>query len=641
MSKNIQLSLLLVALLSSAQANETKIVELRPLSITSTAINTDELESTDAVEVFTQEDIEKAHVQNVYEFLTQQSSVTATSAYGNKFMQKLDMRGYGIGNGYQNIVITVNGRRLNNVDMVPQLLSSIPPSSIESIEIIKSSGIVIGGDGANAGVINIRTKKSNDKEISFYGGSDNLLDGSLYIGHSNDKLSVSISAEKQTSKAIRELNTNAPTDKNTLSTGSFNLEYLVTNKLDVRFGVSATNTDAIYAGYLTQDQYENDPKQEGASTTIQKYNTKSIELGASYYLNDELSINVDAYKEDKDSEYNYVTYNFISKAEYDYKSAKANVDYSSQNLSVKVGYDFYDSKRESTSNSVTKNANAIYAISQYKLSKNTIKAGLRYEKIDFESQGGVDQKDNLWGAELGFNTKISANASLYFNYAHTYQSADLDRLFSYSTGAFNGYVKPSEANNFTLGFNHITPTNKFKISAYYIDLKNEIYYYADPTYVSSRNTNIDKSHKYGFDLYDKWLISNSFNMLFNYNYVQAIIDEEIEDGNNYANKDLPGVSDHNVKISLSYLPTSQTTLTLYQIYRSESYAANDFNNNFSQKQKAYKSTDFSATYVAKDWEIFAKINNLFNQKNGLWIKDNNIYPVNFTTTATAGLKVKF
>ncbi len=639
MSKNIPLSLLLVALLSSANASQS--VELKPLSITSTAIDTDELQSSDAVEVYTQKDIEDAHVQNVYEFLTKQSSLTATSAYGNKFMQKIDMRGYGIGDGYQNIVITVNGRRLNNVDMVPQLLSSISPSSIESIEIIKSSGIVVGGDGANAGVINIRTKKDNTKELSFYGGSDSLLNGSFYLGHSDDKLSVSLNGEKQSSDIIRTLNPNATKSKNTLATGSFNLDYFLTNQLDIRFGVSATNTDAIYAGYLTKVQYENDPKQEGSSTTIQEYDTKSIELGASYYLNDSLSINIDGYKENKDSKTNYVTYTFLSKATYDYKSLKTNLDYENQNLSIKIGYDFYDSKRETTSNTVTKNANALYAISQYKQANNVIKAGLRYEKVDFKSLGGANQKDNLWGAELGFNQTLSSNSSFFINYAHSYQSADLDRLFSYTTGVFNGYVQPSEANNFNLGFNHITPSNKFKVSAYYIDLKNEIYYYSDPTFVSSRNTNINKSHKYGLDIYDKWLINDSFNLLLNYNYVQAIIDEEIEDGNNYANNHLPGVSDHNVKVSLSYLPNSKTAFTLYQIYRSEAYAANDFNNNFSQKQEAYKSTDFSVTYTTKIWEAFAKINNIFNQKNAIWIKDDTIYPVNFTTTAQAGLKINF
>ncbi len=52
-------------------------------------------------------------------------------------------------------------------------------------------------------------------------------------------------------------------------------------------------------------------------------------------------------------------------------------------------------------------------------------------------------------------------------------------------------------------------------------------------------------------------------------------------------------------------------------------------------------TDISITYAKKSWEVFAKINNIFNQSNGLWIKDDNIYPINFTTTAIAGFTLKY
>jgi len=75
MKKNIQLSLVLVAFLSQLNAQETNTVVLKPLTITSTAIKTDELRSTDAVEIYTQEDIEKAHVQNMYEFLNSRTSI--------------------------------------------------------------------------------------------------------------------------------------------------------------------------------------------------------------------------------------------------------------------------------------------------------------------------------------------------------------------------------------------------------------------------------------------------------------------------------------------------------------------------------------------------------------------------------------
>ncbi|MDO8260993.1 MAG: TonB-dependent receptor plug domain-containing protein, partial [Candidatus Magasanikbacteria bacterium] len=200
MKKKILLSLLASTILVAQD------IELKPLQITSTAIQTDELKSTDAVEIYMSEDIQKAHVQNIYEFLNQQTSVIAMPSYGNPFSQKLDMRGYGIEDGYQNIIVTLDGRKINNIDMIAPLLGSISPSSIEKIEIIKSGGIVIGGDGANAGVINITTKKNNDKELSIYGGSYKTFDGAFYLGHSDDKLSLSASGEAQKSDGIRHIN---------------------------------------------------------------------------------------------------------------------------------------------------------------------------------------------------------------------------------------------------------------------------------------------------------------------------------------------------------------------------------------------------------------------------------------------------
>jgi len=195
MKKTVQLSLISVALISALHAQEA--IKLQTINITSTAIATDELQSTDAVEVYTQEDIEKARVQNVYEFLNTQTSVLSMPSYGNPFSQLIDMHGYGTSNGNQNVVINLNGRKLNNIDGIPQLLSALSPASISSIEIIKSGGIVSGGDGANSGVINITTKKSNDKVISLYGGTNGVFDGSFYLGHSDDKLSVSASGETQ------------------------------------------------------------------------------------------------------------------------------------------------------------------------------------------------------------------------------------------------------------------------------------------------------------------------------------------------------------------------------------------------------------------------------------------------------------
>src|SRR3990167_178348 len=617
-------------------------IELEPLSITSTAIRTNELRSTDAVEVYTAEDIEMAHVQNKIKFLNSQTSVITMPSYGNSFSQKLDFRGYGIGDGYQNIVITIDGRKINNIDMVPPLLSAISPASIEKMEIIKSGGIVKSGDGANAGVINITTKQTTSKEITVYMGTYGTADGSFYLGHNDEKLSLSASGEAQKSDGIRNINSSGERDESSMTTGTFNITYLPTDELELRAGASFARTNLIYASFLTLDEYNNNPKQAGATnwgSNEQEYDTDALSAGASYYFSDKLSLNVDMNREEKMS--NYVTY--ASVTDYVYNSVRAALKYDSKCIAITAGVDGFEGNLVNTNNDLTKRNGALFLASELYLGKNTLKVGYRYEDISFESKTGEDQKDKLHGVELGYNYTFDKESSVFANYSHSFQSSSLDRLFKWNTGAFMGYVKPSQAHNYTLGYNHITNSNKLKISLFYIDLQDEIYYYADAAnwWANARNTNIDKSHKYGLDIYDKWLISDEFNVALNYNFVKAKIDDEIENGEDYSGNDLPGVSDHNIKATLSYLANKNTTLAITQVYRSEAYAADDFNNNFTQKQDAYKSTDISITYTKDNLELFAKINNLFNQRNGLWVQDDAIYPANFTTTAIAGFKLRF
>ncbi len=633
-----KLSLITVSLLSSLYAEE--VITLNPLSVTSTAIATDELRSTDAVEVYTQEDIEKAHVQNVYEFLNQQTSVVTMPSYGNPFSQKIDMRGYGIGNGYQNIVITVNGRKINNIDMVAPLLSSISPASISRIEIIKSSGIVTGGDGANAGVINITTKQNNDKEVTLYGGTYGTASGSFYFGHSDEKLSVSASGEASKSSGIRHIDSDGNKDENKLSTGTFNLAYTPIEELELRAGASFSRTDVIYAGPLSEEQYNTDVTQAGSYSSHQLYDTDALSAGVSYYINDKLSVKIDGSHEKKKSDY---IPSYSGPSYYDYNSAKISLDYTTQTLSLSIGYDGFNGERTQSGTKFKKQNNAAFIMSEFYLDNSTIKLGYRYETVNYDfADQGLKTTKNLHGAELGYNYMLNKEQSLFANYAQSYQAPDIDRFFGFDSSTYQTYysgpLNPMEANNYTIGYNNIRKNNKFKASLYYIDLKNEIYYHSDYSGPrTSINTNIDKSHKYGLDLYDKYLINDEFNIALNYNYVQSIIDDE----DDYSGNKLPGVSDHNIKATLSYVPNPHATITLTQIYRSEAYAADDFNNNFSQKQDAYMSTDISASYAKDNYELFAKINNLFNQKNGLWVQDDAIYPVNFTTTAIAGFKLKF
>ncbi|GIS84566.1 MAG: hypothetical protein CM1200mP16_08660 [Nitrospina sp.] len=44
------------------------------------------------------------------------------------------MRGFGQAQGYRSLVITVDGRRLNNIDLSPQNLVSVPIGNIDALK---------------------------------------------------------------------------------------------------------------------------------------------------------------------------------------------------------------------------------------------------------------------------------------------------------------------------------------------------------------------------------------------------------------------------------------------------------------------------------------------------------------------------
>ena len=631
MQKNLSISLvasfLLATNLFSAQNLET-------ITVNSSSIKTDEKKATFATEIYTKEEIQNSKSKDVYDFLSSQTSINVSPNYGNVFSQKIDLRGYGIGDGYQNIVVLVNGRRLNNIDMNSQLLSSIPLESVEKIEILKGTGSVSYGDGANAGVINIITNGKNDNYIKSYVGNNGTKNGTLSFGHSFEKVIINGYIDNTSTDGTR-IDSNNEKDENYNKNKSFNIIYFPTDDLELSLTRNYSNMNIKYAGKLTLDEYENNPNKAN-SFTEQYFRSYVTSTGAKYNINSNLSFELNYNDENKLSEYSSGW-----SSNYDYKSFGSKLNYNHQDLRIAFGIDGFDGDRIGTTNITNKTNKAIFISGEYDLSDDLrVSSGIRRENVEYIYQpntgSDLQQDDYLNAYDLGINYQLDENSSLFANYNKSFQAPDIDRFFS--NGLFNNFIEPSRVNNYTIGYNNIQNNNKLKISLFRADLKNEIYYYKEG--VTKRNTNIDESHKYGLEIFDKYLINDNFYTSVNYSYIIAKIDEENEGNGAYNGKYLPGVSKHNITVNLGYDINNINTV-LSHTYRSSTFAANDFENNFNQKQEAYHSTDLGASYMYKNLELFTKIQNIFDQKNGLWIKDDNIYPVNFERTYHAGMKVKF
>lgn len=635
----------LIAGLFTLPVQAQQIPSLDAIIVTATRIPSADVSAPYASEIHTQKMIEQSGAASLFDYLAQHTSVQVQPSYGNRFTPMIDMRGYG-GNGYQNIVISLDGRRLNNVDMTPQLIGSIPLADIERIEITKGSGSLMFGDGAMAGSIQIYTRAHQGVTLAASVGNHGMLTGTATAGMSTEKLTLSASADYASLDGYSARDPSGHTDESSSRSWRGSLAFRPVERLELGLDAASTRIDVRYSSPLSLAQFKADPAQVGSNpwaSPANAYNHQNLSsdqwgIGLKAALATGLDLSFKHYREDKLSA--YPTWH----AGYDYDSDDLGLRYATGAFDMAGGVQRFDGVRSDRNgfgdNDTGKRNLGYYLHGQYRLDRTTFSAGARREKVEYRyaptAAAASQAEHNLTAWDLGMNQRIDDRLTVFANINRAFQAPDIDRFFDYG-GTFNGFITPAISRTLNLGLNHVTPVNRLKLTLFRSNLDHEIYYNPD-TYA---NTNLDKTHKYGLELQDSWRATDSLTANFNYTYTRALIDHEDEAGGTYDGKSLPGVPRHGVVLGLAWQASPAASLGLTHAWRSSTFAVEDFSNSFSQKQAAYQSTDLSLRYRLKNWEWFAAVNNLFERQNGLWIHDDAIYPINFTRNWRVGMKATF
>lgn len=613
-------------------------------------------ETTYASEIHTEEEILASGAATLYDFLAQQSSLNVLSSFGNKLTPSINLRGFGNENGSQNVVITVDGQRLNNIDSSAQLLGAIPLGNIERIEIAKGSGSVIYGDGATAGTIQIYTKKKTGVTVSSSLGNYGQKNSYINAGISEQYIDLSASLAHDSFDGFSKKDASGHRDQSTSNTQNVKLAIKPIDGLKFFAEGTSSRNDIRYVSPLTRAQFKDDPRNVGlnflgnpSTYTQQSLDTDQWKIGAEYQITDTLKLSATHFQEDKTSAFP----SFVSK--YDYRANDISLSFNNDIISAIIGYQDFDGDRKTTDNTTTKDNRATFIHTEYRpnwLDENlTLSAGARQEKVSyrFAPTTGSQLKDsenlNAWdiGANYRFNTELSAFA----NYNSAYQAPDIDRffvqdfsLFPIVTTNFNGFISPAKVKTMNVGLNHTTDNNRLKVSAFHANLKDEIYL-LQPNPFTFINTNLDKSHKYGFEVQDYFKFNKQLSASVIYNYTRAKIDRETESGVRLNGNDLPGVPKHTIVANMNYQFLNNIGLNLNHTWRSKAYAFNDLQNNFDQKQNSYNSTNIALNYQYKNVNLFTSITNLFERENSIQVADNAVYPVDFARTWRVGLRADF
>lgn len=623
--------------------------EFAPVIVSANRIETSDVEATYASEVHTRQDIERSGATTLFDYLSRQTSIQVAPSYGNRFTPSLNMRGYGLTDGYQNVVISVDGRRLNNIDSIPQLLGSIALADIDRIEITKGSGSVLYGDGATAGSIQIHTRPHDGVSVEAFGGSQGTLGGTIAAGLVRDRYTVSATVDHAEGDGFSDKDPSGHRDESRADTWRLSATGKPVDALKLSVDAGESRIDTRYPGPLSWARFKDDPAQSnGRPYTHQKFDSRYWSVGAEYRLGDAWRLSARHETEDKTSEF---LGSWTSVADYTYQSDELALQYLSDRLSVTAGVQGFDGVREGADNETRKRNLGVFVQGQYAFDRLTLSAGARRERVEYafrpDAGARIDDDEKLTAWDLGFNYRFDEVLSVFGNYNDAFQTPDIDRFFtctefdaSFScirTG-FNTFIKPAQARTLTLGLNHVLPSNRLKLSVFHARLKDEIYF--DP--LSYSNTNIDRSHKYGVEVQDSWRISRTLTGSVNYAWTRAMIDRESAGGIEFDGKELPAAPKHNLVLGLAWKVSDAGTLNLSHTWRSKAWAADDFDNNNAQRQREYHSTDVAYRHrVTKDVELYGAVSNLFAHENGIWVRDDVIYPIDFARTWKLGARVSF
>ena len=581
MSKNIPLSLLLVALLSSANASQT--VELDTITVTSATKTKQSIKDvTSNVNVITSEEIEEKHYTTVSEALSTVPGINFTSNGGLGQATSVFVRGF----DSKRVLVLIDGVRYNDVTGFGAPFADLMIQDIQQIEVVKGAQSGVWGADATAGVINIITKKAAQGLHGFfntqYGSFDTLKYGAgasyktegYYIKASSQKVDTN-GFSSQASKDVDLDSYEKDGYRNTTSNIKFGFNINETNAIDISHTI--INSHVEYDGFNAPNSYE-------ASRTNDTFTNINFNHIDSF---NELDIYMNKSKFDRDYSYGGEFDGDV----YEY-GIKSNIAYNNKDFVI-VGIDYKSFEHR---NSLDKEYNnkALFVTNSNELNgffsgKTIITQSLRadrYNKFDNKTTGKIGIKNIN---DIAKDFTFSANYGTAYNVPTIYQL--------YQPGSIWGPV----------GNVNLTPedTTSYDIGAEYKDIK--LTYFSSTIedmidYTSGYVNLIGESKIQGIEVEYDTSINDDILISSNYTYLDA------KNQNAQALRRRPN---HTLNLNIDYYGIQDLHLGAYAQYIGERYENDD--------QQGVENGKYTVVNMVANYEInknilaYVKIDNLFNE----------------------------
>lgn len=609
-------------------AEEDRTIELDTIIVTASRMAQHDYKVAGNVTVINHEDIEASNAQNIPEILKEALAVHVVNNSTAK-TSVLDIRGFG-DTASRNVLVLVNDRVLNTVDISAPDLLQIPLSAVERIEIIRGAGSVLYGDRAVGGVVNIITKKGKGNLTGRWGahyGSYDRRGTDLEVSGAKNKFSYFVYSRYDDDHGYRENSDVLAKDFNT------RLGYEFSEKISVdvdyayhqdSYGlpgaISGANLSALGPRATTRPDDFARTKDNNL-----KWGLELTPWPQDFYLG---HVVLDLYLRDRDV--------FDSFADFDtsrtIKTTGITTKYIfdrtifDKEFNVVTGLDFYDTQNDiigSGTNAddvtVSKTDIGIFTLAEYEVFEHLFfNGGARYYKADYafsqRNSVSIDEKQHpdvlvyMGGAKYEY----AKGSNIHFNIQRTFRFLATDEWYSSFTGTLNTALNQQKGIQYEVGLKHnFNDTVILSVTPYLMDIQEEIFF--DPG--TFENSNYDKTRRIGVEMGQEVNLFKFVEIGFldklvlttNYTYQKPQFHGGAND-----DKDIPLVPRQQFNSGLVTEFWEHYHFSLLGNYVGAQFAINDLANE-TPKVEPYFTVDGKIAYQRANWEIYAVINNIFNQ----------------------------
>ncbi len=514
--------------------------------------------------------------------------------------------------------------------------------NIERIEILKGPQGTLYGKNAEAGAINIVTKKPINEsrgKISVEFGSDNKKAYTLNASGAvvKDKFYIGITGRYYEKDGFMT-NTFLGTDHNNRENkyGKVNLRYTPTDNLEISLisSKSKRNDGALSVNKTTATNLK---EVNNDVLDFAKLESTSHALKIDYNIGQYSLSSVTAYKKDHDlrfADYDYSNIKYYhSLMDVTYKNLSQEIKLNSQTDMLTWLAGIYADKSESTGGTTTDSIDPImknsgsqketddnslgfFTHANYKINdKLSVLGGLRYDKdkknlIDKKTNTKLDISYSEISPKLAFNYKLNKNIMTYITIAKGYKSGG---FYMFAPTGKQSYDKETLW-NYEIGLKSqfLDNTLTFNTSLYYMDISDmQVLTAIDNIYGYISNAATATSR--GFELEANYKATNEISLFSAFGYNKTTYDEFSDVNGDYEGNYASFAPKYNYSIGAQY----RGSQGYYARADLSGYGKMYIDKTNKYVQKAYELVNAKLGYEQTNYDIYLYAKNLFDKTHNV------------------------